>query len=97
MLAGIGELPASHYMALLIALLVLALAGIVAAAHRRREREQRQHVKELRERVTEELSQVLGIQPAGQFGEAHEIGEQHRDLAMLRRGRLRRRRGRGRS
>jgi diguanylate cyclase (GGDEF)-like protein/PAS domain S-box-containing protein len=50
MLAGIGELPASHYMALLIALLVLALAGIVAAAHRRREREQRQHVRELRER-----------------------------------------------
>ena len=50
MLAGIGELPPAHYMALLIALLVLALAAIVAAAHRRREREHRAHVRALSER-----------------------------------------------
>ena len=35
--------------------------------------------------------QVFGFQPAGQFGEADQIGEQHRDLAMLRRRRLPRR------
>jgi PAS domain-containing protein len=37
-------------MALLLALLVLVLAGVVLSAHRRREREQREHLRALRER-----------------------------------------------
>ncbi|MBK7205495.1 MAG: hypothetical protein IPH90_05630 [Thermomonas sp.] len=43
-------MPATHYMALLLALLVLTLAGVVLGGHRRREREQREHLRELRER-----------------------------------------------
>ena len=43
-------MPATHYMALLLALLVLVLAGVVLGGHRRREREQREHLRELRER-----------------------------------------------
>jgi diguanylate cyclase (GGDEF)-like protein/PAS domain S-box-containing protein len=45
-----ARMPATHYMALLLALLVLVLAGVVLAAHRRREREQREHLRALRER-----------------------------------------------
>ena len=41
---------ATHSMALLLALLVLALAGGLLAAHRRRESEQRDHLRALRER-----------------------------------------------
>ena len=43
-------MPVTHYMALLLALLVLALSGIVLAVHRRREREQREHLRAMRER-----------------------------------------------
>ena len=43
-------MPVSHYMALSLALLVLVLAGVVLSAHRRREREQREHLRALRER-----------------------------------------------
>jgi len=43
-------MPVTHYMALLLALLVLALAGLVLAGHRRREREQREHLRAMRER-----------------------------------------------
>ena len=43
-------MPVTHYMALLLALLVLALAGVVLAGHRRREREQREHLRAMRER-----------------------------------------------
>ena len=45
-----GRMPATHYMALLLALLVLVLAGVVLTGHRRREREQREHLRALRER-----------------------------------------------
>src|SRR5690606_40154956 len=45
-----GRMPVTHYMALLLALLVLALAGVVLAGHRRREREQREHLRDMRER-----------------------------------------------
>ena len=40
----------THYIALLLALLVLAMAGVLLGAHRRREREQRDHLHALRER-----------------------------------------------
>ena len=43
-------MPATLYMALLLALLVLVLAGVVLSAHRRREREQREHLRAIRER-----------------------------------------------
>ncbi len=43
-------MPLSHSLALLIALLVLVLAGVVLAGHRRRERDQREHLRALRER-----------------------------------------------
>ena len=43
-------MPVTHYMALLLALLVLALAGVVLSGHRRREREQREHLCAMRER-----------------------------------------------
>ena len=45
-----GQMPASHFMALLLALLVLVLAGVVLTGHRRREREHREHLRALRER-----------------------------------------------
>ena len=44
------EMPTSHLLALLVALLVLALAWVAIAAHRRREREQRDHLRALGER-----------------------------------------------
>ena len=43
-------MPVTHYTALLLALLVLALAGLVLSGHRRREREQREHLRAMRER-----------------------------------------------
>lgn len=43
-------MPASHSLALLVALLVLAMAGMAIGGHRRREREQREHLRALRER-----------------------------------------------
>ena len=43
-------MPVTHYTALLLALLVLALAGLVLSGHRRREREQREHLCAMRER-----------------------------------------------
>jgi flagellar basal-body rod protein FlgC len=43
-------MPASHSLALLVALLVLAMAGMAIAGHRRREREHREHLRALRER-----------------------------------------------
>ena len=49
-LAYTGVMPVTHYMALMLALLVLALAGVVLAGHRRREREQREHLRAMRER-----------------------------------------------
>ncbi len=47
---GMLDTPALHFMALLIALLVLAIAGVVLAAQRRRAREHRLHLSALRER-----------------------------------------------
>lgn len=47
---SILDLPASHVLVMLMALLVLALAGMAIAGHRRREREQREHLRDLRER-----------------------------------------------
>nr|HPM56767.1 hypothetical protein [Thermomonas sp.] len=43
-------MPASHSLALLVALLVLAMAGMAIAGHRRREREHREHLRAMRER-----------------------------------------------
>ncbi|MBK8065710.1 MAG: hypothetical protein IPK29_18140 [Betaproteobacteria bacterium] len=40
----------SHVLALLVALLVLAMAGMAIAGHRRRDREQRDHLRAMRER-----------------------------------------------
>lgn len=45
-----GDLPASHYLLLVLAVLVLVLAGATIAGHRRRERLQRDHLIALRER-----------------------------------------------
>ncbi|TXG78823.1 MAG: diguanylate cyclase, partial [Rhodocyclaceae bacterium] len=50
LLAYTGLMPVTHYTALLLALLVLALAGLVLSGHRRREREQREHLRAMRER-----------------------------------------------
>ena len=47
---GVLDMPALHFMALLIALLVLAIAGVMLAAQRRRAREHRLHLSALRER-----------------------------------------------
>ena len=43
-------MPAGHSLALLVALLVLAMAGMAIAGHRRRERENREHLRAMRER-----------------------------------------------
>ncbi|MDE2407097.1 MAG: EAL domain-containing protein [Xanthomonadaceae bacterium] len=45
-----SELPASHLLTLLLAVLVLALAGTILANHRRRDRLQREHMQAMRER-----------------------------------------------
>ena len=47
---GVLDMPALPFMALLIALLVLAIAGVVLSAQRRRAREHRLHLSALRER-----------------------------------------------
>jgi PAS domain S-box-containing protein len=44
------DMPSSHVLALLVALLVLAMAGMAIAGHRRRDREQRDHLRAMRER-----------------------------------------------
>ena len=44
------DMPSSHVLALLVALLVLAMAGMAIAGHRRREREHRDHLRAMRER-----------------------------------------------
>ncbi|WP_256645633.1 putative bifunctional diguanylate cyclase/phosphodiesterase [Thermomonas paludicola] len=44
------DLPADHLLVLLLASLVLALAALAIAGHRRREREQLEHLRKLRER-----------------------------------------------
>ncbi len=43
-------MPLSHTLVLLVAVLVLVLAGVVLSANRRRDREQREHLRALRER-----------------------------------------------
>ena len=45
-----GDLPISHLLALMLAILVLAFAGTTIAGHRRRERLQREHLQAIRDR-----------------------------------------------
>ena len=47
---SISQAPLSHTLVLLIAVLVLVLAGVVLNSNRRRDREQREHLRALRER-----------------------------------------------
>ena len=48
--ASFSDMPASHALVLLVALLVLVMAGMAIASHRRRLREQHDHLAALRER-----------------------------------------------
>ncbi len=48
--ATLGPMPASHSLWLLAAVVMLVMAVLLLIGHRRREREQREHVAELRER-----------------------------------------------
>src|SRR5690606_2895249 len=48
--AQVAGMPASHLLALLVALLVLAMAGMAIAGSRRRERIHREHLRAIRER-----------------------------------------------
>ena len=48
--AALGPMPASHSLVLIGAMVMLAMAILLLIGHRRREREQREHLAELRER-----------------------------------------------